>query len=417
MVTIVRGVLFVTAVAATTGCGVTPPRGTGGTDVPSGPCGRGLIVAESDYQSANFSLVGYDGAELSSSFLSSASGAPGVMAAFSGDAVLPTMPASGDRLVIVDRSFASLTWAEVATSAVRARLSVSQGFPSNPQDYAQVGAHKAYVSRLDPNLAPGAEPFDGGSDVIVIDPATPAIIGRIDLAPAMAGEDPKFHPRPNRIVVDGDRAVVLLSAYDLSFTASAPSRLVVLDTTTDAIVSTKVLDGLHGCAGLGLSPEGGRIAVACSGTFENDMTADISQAGLAVLARSGDTLEEQARFAAATFGQGPLGFSVDFADASTVLFTTFGEDPASGAPARDDTAIALDLSSGEHTVVLRSQGMPFTLGEVRCAAKCGACFVADAGTGGGVLQRLSVQGGVVTPDRGIRVGAEIGLPPRYVGRF
>jgi hypothetical protein len=407
------------AVAVVLGCNAPQPApGTGGTDVVAGPCGRGLVVAESDYQSTNVSLVGTDSADLSSSFISSASTTTGLSAALSGDVVLPTMPMSGAGVVLLDRYPAGVvTWIEVASSAVTAQLPVNQGFAANPQDYALIGPHKAYVSRFEANPSPGKAPFDGGSDVVILDPATPALTGHIDLASAMVGEDPQILPRPNRIVVDGDRAVVLLSAYAVSFATSAASRLVVVDTATDAIVSVKVLEGLHGCSGLALAPGGGRVAVVCSGTFHGDMGSDLSQAGVVVLARSGDTLEELSRVTAEALGQGPPGFSVDFADADRILFTTFGRDAAGGAPPLDDTVIALDLKSAQHETLLHSQGTPFTLGEVRCLPECGTCFVTDAATDGGVLQRFLAGAGAIKLDSPLRVETEIGLPPRYLGRF
>jgi hypothetical protein len=395
-----------------------PPVGTGGTDAAAGECGRGLVVVASDYQSTNVSLIDVDGAVLSSSFLSSASTTTGLSAPLSGDVVAPTMPATNGRIVLIDRYPAGvLTWVDATTGAVAGQLTVNQGFAANPQDYAAIDDGKAYVSRLQPNPSPGHAPFDGGSDVLVVDPSKRVITGRIDLASAMKGEDPSFYPRPNRILVDGDRVLVLLSAYSLSFDASAPSRAVVIDPKHDTIVSVHVLDGVHGCTGLGLSPAGGKVAVACSGTFKNNQAANLGESGLVVLSRDGDVLSEELRIPAAELGEGPLGFSAAFADASTVLITTFGHDAANGGKAADDTAVAINLSTKKHEVLLRSNGVPFTLGEVRCASACGACFVTDAATQGGVVDRLFVRSGALSLDHAVRVDTAIGLPPRYLGAF
>jgi hypothetical protein len=400
-----------------TACGASAPGNTGGTDVKPGPCGRGLVVLESDYQSTNASLVSFDGEVLSSSFASSATKLPGGGPLFLGDVVAPTMPQPGASVALLSRfPDHAIVWLDVATGDLAARLSLAQGFSSNPQDYVAIDAHKAYASRLDPNLAPGAEPFDGGSDMVIVDPTVPAIVGRIDLSSALSGELDGFYPRPNRIVIDDDRAIVLLSAYNLAFDASAASRLVLIDTATDAILATKVLDGMHGCTGLALAPGGGRVAVACSGTFQNDMSSTLAEAGLVVLARHGDALDEEARFSASDLGGAPLGFSAAFAGDDRVLFTTFGEDPTSGA-ARDDTAQVITWKTGDHEVLLRSNGQPFTLGEVRCASACGACFVTDASRDGGVVQRLRVEASGLTPDSATRADTVLGLPPRYLGAF
>jgi len=406
-------------VAATLGCGApAPPGNTGGTKVPPGACGRGLVVLESDYQSTNVSLVGWDGGVLSASLLSSASTATKLSTPLSGDVVAPTMPQGGDRVVLIERYPASvLTWVDVKTGEVSAELSVATGFKSNPQDYAEIGPHKAYVSRMEPNLSPGAAQFDGGSDLLVVDPAQPAIVGRVDLTAAMSGEPSTFFPRPNRIVVAAGRAFVLLSAYSLSFMESAPSRVVTIDAATDTILDVHVLKGLHGCTGLALSPSGKRIAVACSGTFQNDETSKLDESGLVVLTRDGDALGEERRDLAKDLGAGPLGFSVSFAAENTVVFTTFGNDAINGKPAIDDTLMEQDLVNGHHDVVLRSYGMPFTIGEVRCAIGCLVCFVTDAGIEGGVVHRFDVEDGALVRGSAIHADTTIGLPPRYLGAF
>jgi hypothetical protein len=72
-----------------------------------------------------------------------------------------------------------------------------------------------------------------------------------------------------------------------------------------------------------------------------------ARGGVVVLARHGDALDEEARFPATSLGQGPLGFSVAFADTDTVLFTTFGRDAASGATPLDDTAARCARAPGK----------------------------------------------------------------------
>lgn len=390
----------------------------GGNAIEPGLCGRGLLVLQSDYMLTNVSLVGFDGTVFSPSFVSSASIAPGAGSPLSGDVVAPTMPQPGERVALIDRYPAGvLTWVDTKSGEERGQLEVNTGFGANLQDYVELTASKAYISRLQPNPVPGDEPFDEGSDIVIVDPLAPAVTGRIDLKAAMSGEDSKYYPRPNRIVVTEGRAIVLLSAYALNFIDSAPSRLVVIDTASDALLSTTVLDGMHGCTGLALSPGGKEVAVTCSGTFSSDTSSSLGEAGLVWLSRDGDTLTEARRFMASDLGQGPLGFSVSFADEATVIFTTFGHDAAEGTEAVDDTLVELHLESGEHRVLLRSSQEPFTFGEVRCAAACGVCFLTDAGTDGGVMHRFTVEGGALTLDRAIRVEREIGFPPRYIGQF
>ncbi|MEB2311162.1 MAG: hypothetical protein OZ921_08695 [Sorangiineae bacterium] len=407
------------AVALCCACGAPePPGNTGGTGVDAGVCGRGLVVVETDYQSSNVSLVGVDGAVLSASLLSSASTGTALSAPLGGDVVVPTPSADGSRLVLIDRYPASvLTWVEVASGAVSAQLRVGMGFSSNPQDYVPIDARKAYVPRFESNPSPGREPFDEGGDVLIVDPSGPRVTGRVDLTPAMAGEDPRFLPRANRALALGGSVFVLLSGYARDWSASAESRLVRIDPSADAIREVLVLRGLHGCGALAPSPDGDELAVACTGGFERSSTADITTSAVVRVALE-PALHELARYRAASFGAGPAGFGLDYAAAGTLVVTTFGSFGDAHTAPEDDTVSALTIASGEVSTLLRSRGVPFSLGEVRCVRECEACFVTDAETGGGVVRRFQIEAeGRLSPGEAILPNPAIGMPPRYLGRF
>jgi hypothetical protein len=395
-----------------------PPSSTGGVDGPRGPCGYGLVVINSDYISTNVSLVGLDGSNLSASIISSSTEAVGLTAPLSGDVVVPTTPQLTDEIVIIDRYPASvLTWVDVHSGQPSSQLSVATGFASNPQDYLQVSPTVGFVTRFEPDPSIGDEAFDGGNDVLVIDPTIPAIIERIDLMPAMAGEDPKFFPRANRMVSAKGMLYVLLSSYAKDFSSSAESRIVTIDLSSRSIIDVTKLSGLHGCAGLAMSPEDDELAVTCSGTFLNNSESIISESGLVVLGIDGSPHELQ-RWLATDLGEGPLGFSAAYASANTLIVTTFGSYENGTQKSADDTTMIVDLETGAHMVLFRSEALPFSIGEVQCAAECAVCFIADAERDGGVLHRLDVgASGELVESAQIQVSGEIGLPPRYVGRF
>lgn len=407
-----------------------PPSNTGGTDAGNvgDACGRGLVVVQSDYVSTNVSLVSLAGKVLSSSLISSASTKTGLSASLSGDVVVPSMPQNGSSLVVIDQyPVGVVSWVDVATGSVLGQLNVGSSpdadaqstFSGNPHDYVEVRPNVAYVSRYDPNPNAGQAPFDGGSDIILLDVADkahPTITGRIDLSSALTGEDPTFYPRPGRMVVDGDRVLALLSADNLGFDASASSRLVVIDPKTDQIVSVKVLDGLHTCMGLALAPSGGRVSVTCAGTFElATMASNIDESALVVLSRNGDTLTEEKRILATAMGTQPFGFTTTFADADTVLATTTGTMGADGVPGTPDHALAIHVSTGARQDLAEAPAL--NIGEVRCAAACGVCFIASSDPAASVLKRFTVSEGKLTADQGITVDTSIGLPPKYVGQF
>jgi hypothetical protein len=294
-------------------------------------------------------------------------------------------------------------------------LNLSTGFLSNPQDYLELAPDRALVSRYDRNPEPGRQPFDGGSDVLLVDPAAAAIVERIDLSEAVS-DAPGFLPRPGRMLRDGDRAHVLLSAYNQRFTDSAPSRTVTLD-ASGALLGVTPLAGMHGCNGLAQHER--RLAVACSGKFSGS-TSTIAEAGVVVLSLDTTPPSEVARFSASELVDQPLGFSLAFVDAQRLLMTAFG---ALEGPQRD-IAFELDIESGAVRELI--DGDPFTLGEVHCmspvdafelddARGCGSCYLSDAGRN--VLHRFMLEQEGLVPADTLAAGAEVGLPPRYLGRF
>jgi len=391
--------------------------GAGGASRAEPACAHGFAVVSSDYQSSNVSLLDPTGEVLSASFISSGSTTAGLSASLSGDVVLPTRSTRAGRLALIDRSPASvLTWVDLRSGEVEAQLSVATGFDSNPHDYVELSPSKAYVLRFDENLASGREPFDGGNDVLVVDPTAPAITGRIDLAPAMAGVASRFVAHPDRAARVRDRVVVVLGVYRTDLLETAPSRLVVIDPLADAIVQTVVLDGYHACSSLAVSPDEDELAVACAGEWGGDDRPDIDTSGLVRL-RVADQLEIVHRHRAIDFGQGPIAFGLDYASRRYLLLTTYGQFDGRGEPAADDTLIELDLETNESRGVLRSAGKPFTLGDVRCDSTCGVCVVTDAERQGGVVHRLTVEHGGVSEPTAIRVDDEIGLPPRCLAEF
>ena len=392
--------------------------GTGGVDAgsanPAG-CPRGFVVASSDYQSTNVSLIDLAGGVLSASFISSASTSTGLSAPLSGDVVSPSQRSAGNEVVLIDRFPASvLSFVELASARVRAQLSVATGFSANPHDYAEIGPTKAYVSRFEPNARSGSEPFDSGNDILVINPSVPSIVRSIDMSPAMAGEDPKYFPRTDKLLLRGTRLYALLSSYARDFRDAAASRLVSVDTSSDTLDQVVVLDGLHGCSAMALSPGGNELAIACSGQFAGDSAPSLEDSGIVLLALEPRIVETR-RFAAGALGNGPIGWGLAYASARTLLATSLGQLDTGSAPATDDRLFQLDLAAGHSELLLRSAGEPFTLGDVRCAEGCGSCFATDAARN--VVHRFEIASGKLINPTAIEVDRAIGLPPRYLGEY
>lgn len=396
---------------AALGCGAPePPGSTGGTNVEPGPCGRGVAVVHTDYQSTNVSLRGFDGELLSASFISSATAGAKLSAKLTGDVVPPTSISSGPSLVLIDRYPAAvLTWVDVKSAKVSAQLSVRSGFDANPRDYLALSETEAWVTRMNPSPDPKAGPLDRGNDVLVLDLAGPAPVASIDLGPAMAGEGSEFLARPDRLVRAGGRVLVTLLGQTKDFEDAAPSRLVALDPATRAITEVLVLDGLYECNGLALAPDGQRVAVSCTGRFHGGQEPAVAESGVVVVAL-GPELEEERRVAA--LPDAPFGFSVAWAGPNTLVANTFGR----VSPAKADQLVEIEVESGASRVLLESKGEPFTLGDVSCGAPCKTCFAADAGRG--VVHAFDVDAsGKLGEPRALEMDDPIGLAPRFLGQF
>jgi hypothetical protein len=418
----------IAVVIALAGCNVPVRRGgggvvlsgdaAGGMDGAAGPaCGRGVVVVEQgpDYLSTNVALLANDGSVLQGSLASSATSSVGLTAPLTGDVVPPTTAAAGDQVVLVDRGAGAnrIVWVDLAT-AKRRILPVDTGFASNPQDYAQVSATKAYVPRLGENHSAGKEPFDSGSDLLVVDPTALSVIGSIELGPAV--DEAPAHPLPDamKAVVLGSRAYALLAALSPDSSANVSSRLVAVDVASDAIRDVLSLDGFEDCAGFAVSADRTTIAVLCAGGGNIQTSPTELDGSGVVLVDVTSAPAVKKSFRAADLGQNRVGFFGDYSGDESLVFQTFGySDVSTGATSKDEL-LRLDLASGRSEVLL--DGAPFSIGGIACT--CGACFVADSDRQGGVVHRFAVDGaGELSNDRPIKVERDPGLLPRTLGKF
>jgi hypothetical protein len=399
--------LLVSFVLVLEACGVpAPPSSTGGVHLePNGGCPGALVVVSSDYATTNVSVLSPAGELLSESFVSSASAPAGLTTALSGDVVVPWQPPPSGRLVLVDRNpNAVITWLDPPTARVIDQLSVGTGFAANPQDYLEVAATKAYVSRYQSNPNPGSEPNDGGGDLLILDTASFAVVGRIDLA--LAG-DGKYLPRPSRLLRLKDEAWVSLERLDADFGAAADARIVGVESATDSIAWSLDLAGLANCGAMALDAAGERVAVACSGLLNG--TERGVRAGVVLLDATVEPPAELARFALADELGSPPAPSIAWASDSSLLGVTYGDLPTGVS----DSVYALDVPSGTARVLLDA-GAGFVLGDTLCSPGCtNVCFTADARAK--ALRSFEVNGADVVAGHAVTVDPRIGLPPRSLG--
>lgn len=390
-------------------CGVEPVQPSKGVSVPEGLCGHALVVLTSDYQASSAGVLGFDGKVLDKSILSSASATTGLSAPLSGDVVLPTTR-TPNGIVLIDRTGPGvITWLDPPTGKVTHQVPV--GAQTNPHDYLELSPQKAYVSRFEINPNAGAQPFDRGGDVAVIDPTKPAklaIVSSIHVAEHLLGLPPDEIAHPDRMVRAGAEIVVLVQVYTRDFKASGDSSLVRIDPDSDAVKGTVALSGLRGCAALAVSPSSKAIAVGCSGVFGGTSKPELTNAGVVVL--DATSYQPMHAWTATDLMGAPPAFSISFASEDAIFIPTFGA-ADTGTP---DRLLRAEIASGAVTL-LSSSHAAFDFGEVRCAPQCGACFMTDAGSPR--VMRFPVdQHGVATGATDIPFG-DAHQPPRYLGVY
>ncbi len=408
--------LVVAAAWLLLGCNVTAASTTGGVDLPErGACPRGTAVVSSDFQSSEIALLDPAGSVKSPAFLSSASTAATDLAApLSGDIGVASARSRPGELVVIDRFGTNvLSFVDTKTVVVRAQLPIGTGFEANPQDYLELNEHQALVPRLGENASPGREPFDTGSDLLVVDPSIPAIV---DAWP-MPRKDGYL---PNPVAVTQLRGDVLVTLHHAraNFSGMAEGELVAFSTADQALRYRLPLSGLVNCGRAEPSPSGEVLAVACSAFLDRKgAVAEPETSGLVLLDARLDPPVELERFRALDLVGGPIQSGVEFVSEGALLFKT---QTALGA-GHDNQLFLLDLASGATTLLATAAraegglGFGIAFGGMSCQADCGdPCLVADRSRG--QLLRFRVQGSQLLADDAVVLDGA-GLPPADVTPF
>jgi hypothetical protein len=391
-------------------CNFEPAATTGGAELPArGECPRGLALVSSDYQSTEVALLSPAGDVASAAFVSSASSvASGLAAPLSGDVEVAFGRSRPNELVLIDRQGTNvLTFIDVATAAVRAQLPVGTGFESNPQDYLELEPHLALVPRLGENTLPGREPFDAGSDLLLVDPSVPAITGSIPM-PRVPG----YLPNPVAVRAIADEVLVTLHHARADFNALADAEIAAFSVPELGLSYRLTLPGLGNCGAVETSPSGLYWVVACSGFLDRKgASPDPGTSGLVLLDASTKPPSERRRFTALELTSGPIQGSVEFVSERRLLFKT---QTALGVDA-DNQLLVLDVETGETEVLAHAErregalGYGIALGGMSCRPGCGdPCLVADASRG--ALLRFELDGETLREAAPIHI-AGAGLPP------
>jgi len=290
------------------------------------------------------------------------------------------------------------------------QIPVGTGFAANPHDLLWLDPGKAYVSRNDANPTPGREPFDGGDDLLVVDLDAGAVTGRIPMTPHA---DPGLLARPERMVLAGARAWVVLGHLGASFDAAGPGRLVAMDPTADAVDQVVELPGMENCTGLLHLPARETLYAACSGLFSSGRSAQLGGSGIVAvdLAASPPAVTVLRRGADAPGG--PFGFDMAVAEGRWLLAQRFG-DLDEGTP---DRLVAVDLDQPDSETLIHEAGSAYGMGGILADDDAGAVLVGEADPENPRILRFRVDGGAFTRDGEIVSHPDSGLPPRHIAHY
>jgi hypothetical protein len=333
-----------------------PPAGIdGGTlaSAPPAPIGLAVLDTAFDYSETGVSLVDATSGGLSrDDCLHSMGGS--VSLTISTDVGLPSQPQLGNRLWLLDHGNVALTEVDPVACAILHQFSVAGGSTVmlNPHDLVVLSDAKAYVTRYDKDLA-ASNALGAGDDILIINPTSGALLGRIDLGPYAAPvAGATIQARPDRALLVGGKVYVSLGSQDKLFAATGEGRVAVVDPATDQVTGTITLIGFDNCSGMDYLAATHTLVVACGGAFSD--ADQLARSGLALVDLSVDPPAVTSVPASAFNGQ-PLNFSWVAALApSRLLAGTFGvlEDPTHGIIGVPDAVFAIDPSSGSATSVV-----------------------------------------------------------------
>ena len=353
--------------------------------------GSGICIVGSDFKSTSVSLVDTAGARVvASAFLTSGSAVSTVGTALSGDVVVAHGAAPDGRLTLIDRGTGVLTFVDPKTSHVLSQISVSSGFYSNPQDYVQVDAAHAWVSRMgrNPKATAALDDFDEGDDVVAIDLASGRLSGRSDmsahatLASTLAA--------PGRMAYDGKILWVPLASLSPDFKSAGTGRIVGIDPQSGAVVYSVDAPASKNCVAAVLLPGSHQVAAVCSGFFGEAAGEQANFSNIVVFDSVNVPAQVDLAVAATDLdGKGPFGKDLALLDASRAVVFSSGDFNA-GTP---DRIWIVDLQSHKATPIANADG-PFRLSGLYADPIRQRIWVGEARHASGDLRVLDLSQGL-----------------------
>jgi hypothetical protein len=396
------------------------------TAVPETPAfvPKGIAVIHIAY-GANFSstssvsITALDGTKVQNDCIDSGSKPAGLTTAISGDLAMPSSAMRSGEIALIDRTSAVVTFLDPANCSVKRQIKVGD-FYANPHDFAWVSDDRAYVSRYEanPSPTPSQSDYDEGNDLLIVNPLTGELKGRIDLTPyALPSADGATLPRPDSMLLVGSKLYVTLQNlddnWDRKSDGEAKGRIVIVDTSTDKVEGTIDLPGLFNC---GAIAQGGKtsIAVACGGPYvlrtKKTAASGLALVDLATKAVTKNIMASQMGGPLSAFNlavQGDRYFTIvegDYSPTSPTADHLWTGTFNGGAP----TDVAMALNAGDLGTILAHPTLP-------------KIFVADAMDSGkkGIQVRVfnSSAAPTIVEEGPLKVGTKNKMPVRTIAWF
>ncbi len=371
-----------------------------------------ITVVGTDYLSTSISIIDRETQTLfREGILHSGSTPPGLSIALSGDVVFPRQFNPEHWIVLIDRYPNSvLTFIRPDDLSVAGQLSVATGFASNPHDFLWIDKHKAYVTRYERNPQPQREAFDGGDDILIVDPTDRNIIGRIDLR-SLADTDvhPDMLARPEQLVLAENRVWVTLDEVSGDFQHAGTGRIAIIDPENDELVGCIDLEDITNCTSIVHSPSRHALYVSCTGLFEEGPQEQLQRSALVEIDLNTDPPESRILVSAHEGAGQPFGFELDIARQRYLLAMRFG-DLANDIP---DRLVAFDLDTNREFVVHKAS-TPFGLGGFLADDAADVLYVGEADPEHPRILLYRPGDDAFNHIKDIDAHPESGLPPRHI---
>jgi hypothetical protein len=377
---------------------------------------RFAVISSDLGSSSAISMLDAEAEPIDRRWFDSGTALPGLVAALSGDVVLPTRQLPGS-FTVIDRfktdvvSRFSVPDGDLL-GQVRTHLRAERvGFSSNPHDVLFDGT-LAWVSRNQPNDDGAAPPINRGDDLVAVDLATMELTEeRVDLSALdLHAGGVTYFARPSRMVRAGDRVLVGLDRLDASFHEGASGAIAVVDLETRSAVELPI-GGLENCGRVvPVAGDSSRAIVQCEGATFVSNAERRPTAGLALIrVIDGDAVVEHLWRASAQPGDPNQGIPVR----STIsVGGTLALAVALGDLVPPHRLTEIDLATGGLRVL-------YEVGDTGDAVEIGApCYDPESGIvllpeASAGLHRFVYTPGEALDDRGhLPLVPELGLPPR-----